>query len=132
MLFDKELNGLKFWDQVITMSKKYPQFKHGMHLDKTVSFNGVIVSTLTGNPFEIKIILKLNYYPSTYIINPVIRNDCPHLNYHGTICLFDQKKVLWQNHWLIAENLMPRIPFWLVTYETWLETGLWLADEAID
>jgi len=52
----------------------------------------------------------------------------PHLNRDGSLCLFDPSKREWSAERMIADTTIPWVERWLLHYESWLSTGVWLGD----
>ncbi len=52
----------------------------------------------------------------------------PHLNYDGTLCLFDPDKKEWDDGQALAYTTVPWTLRWLFHYEHWLVFGDWRGD----
>lgn len=54
--------------------------------------------------------------------------ETPHLNYDGTLCLFDPMQGEWSPSDALAHTIVPWSSRWLYHYENWLVTGVWRGD----
>lgn len=52
----------------------------------------------------------------------------PHLNYDGTLCLFDPEQDEWSPSEAFAHTIVPWSSRWLFHYENWLVSGVWRGD----
>lgn len=52
----------------------------------------------------------------------------PHLNYDGSLCLYDPDKQQWADSDAIANTTIPWTLRWLFHYENWLSSTVWLGD----
>lgn len=52
----------------------------------------------------------------------------PHLNYDGSLCLYDPDKKQWADSDAIAHTTIPWTLRWLLHYENWLNSAAWLGD----
>lgn len=52
----------------------------------------------------------------------------PHLNYDGSLCLYDPDKRQWTDADAIAHTTIPWTLRWLFHYENWLSSTVWLGD----
>lgn len=54
--------------------------------------------------------------------------ETPHLNYDGTLCLFDPEQGEWSPADAFAHTIVPWSCRWLYHYENWLVSGVWRGD----
>lgn len=68
--------------------------------------------------------------PVVFINYPELKPKTPHLNFGGHLCLFDPKRITWNEGDSIKDTIFSWTLLWVFYYETWLITGKWLGEEA--
>jgi hypothetical protein len=93
---------------------------------------------LTPNPVADTYLVELfaksgNRQPDVFVLAPELKPDgegrLPHVWPDGTLCL--SKYGEWQGNSLFVETCVPWTAEWLLHYEIWCATGVWMGD-AID
>lgn len=83
--------------------------------------------------YRVMIGYMLGPQPAVFVDEPAPVTEAhgiktPHLNYDGTLCLYDPEKKQWADSDGIAHTTIPWTLRWLFHYENWLSTGIWLGD----
>jgi hypothetical protein len=82
--------------------------------------------------YDVKLVYKAGFHPCIYVINKKLElypgeTTLPHV--YNTekqwLCLYYRKANEWNNHFFIADMVVPWISEWLLHYEFWLATGEW-------
>ena len=90
------------------------------------------LSPRPGSSYRIRIDYGVAGAPKVYLVDPPMREECPHTWGGGRMCVFwpgDPDHAVWETHSLIAETILPWSQSWLYYYELWLETGEWRGPE---
>jgi hypothetical protein len=83
--------------------------------------------------YRVLIAYTLGVQPKVYVVDPEPVEEAhgirtPHLNYDGSLCLYDPAKKQWTDADAIAHTTIPWTLRWLFHYENWLCSGLWMGD----
>ena len=116
--------------QDIHMRPRYPQFKMSGH-GARASWVGQL-SSRPGSSYRIRIAYGAFGRPRVFLLDPPMREDCPHTWGGGEMCVFwpkDPDHPGWQPGSWIADTILPWSQLWLHYYELWLETGEWRGPE---
>lgn len=103
---------------------RFPQFRMRRR-GKVVSWTGTL-EPIKGHVFTIRIDYGDSWRPKTYLVDPPMREDCPHTYGNGEMCVFwpdDPENEGWEKDSWIAETIIPWSATWLYYYQRWVETG---------
>jgi len=83
--------------------------------------------------YRVLIGYMLGTQPAVFVDTPAPVKEAhgvptPHLNYDGTLCLYDPDKKQWTDSDAMAHTTIPWTLRWLFHYENWLSSGVWLGD----
>jgi hypothetical protein len=83
------------------------------------------------NKYQVQILHCPNFFPVAYLKSPkIIPNETIHMNYDGTLCLFDPANIGYRHKFLIATEIIPWCIKWIHYYEVWMINGNhWLGKE---
>lgn len=80
--------------------------------------------------YTLQLIADHGSTPSIYITDPPLQPDAngrlPHVYSDGSLCV--ARPGDWKRHLLFIETFVPWALEWLVYYELWRATGIWLGD----
>ena len=103
---------------------RFPQFKMSGR-GRSVSWMGTL-EPIAGHVFTIRIDYAEYGTPRVYLVDPPMRDGCPHTYGDGRMCVYwpgDQENEGWQSDSWIADTIIPWSATWLYYYQHWLETG---------
>ena len=86
-----------------------------------------------GSVYKIRIEYGVAGTPKALLVDPEMREGCPHTYGRGQMCVYwpkDPDNPGWQEDSWIADTILPWSALWIHYYELWLETGEWLGPEA--
>lgn len=116
--------------QKIYMQKHFPCFQ--CTLKKGVMIcSGTIVPSDHCDEYSIALSFRHGGVPKVRIKNPQIEPSPKiHMYTDGALCLYDYREEPWTNKDNIHETIIPWTAEWLVFYEIYKDTGVWLGPEA--
>lgn len=112
------------------IGEKFPQFTYRRR-GARVAWVGTL-EPFPGSVYTIRIEYGEAGAPAVFLVNPKVRDDCPHIYPDGRLCLYwphDRQNPGWQEDSWIANTIIPWSIVWVRYYELWLETGEWLGPE---
>ena len=113
----------------MAMRKLWPSFScHGSKVQYV--FRGVATSESLERRYGVCIHYHHCFPPKVSVNWPEIKEDAPHTYPDGSLCLYKPGVIRWNEQRLVARSIMPWTLVWLILYEGWLETGVWLGPEA--
>jgi hypothetical protein len=110
------------------MAVRYPEFE-ARRRGNEAFWEGYIKPNQACATYLIRIDALSGQRPLVRVIEPTLRIS-PH-QYRETHCFFDGSLCLhlheqWTPDMLVADTIVPWTALWLINYEFWLATGLWL------
>lgn len=89
--------------------------------------------TPTSDSYRVRFCFKHGERPHVYVLNPAPVESVggmrtPHLNYDGTLCLYDQAAGEWSESDAIINTVVHWTSRWLFHYEHWLAFHEWRGD----
>jgi hypothetical protein len=102
--------------------------------DEMIWRGGLKPAALTGT-YLVQIQYEARRYPNTVILAPKLARfrgqPLPHVYPGERLCLFYPKAdpAEWTPAMWLSDTILPWTALWLIYYEHWLVTGVWLGDE---
>ena len=115
-------------DQILDMAKKYPEFT-ARRLGNEAVWEGRFQPSQSCATYLVRIEALTGQRPWVTVLEPELRIPRDkwletHRFSHGGLCLHLHEQ--WTRDQLIAEMIVPWTAIWLINYEYWLASGLWL------
>lgn len=112
------------------IKNRYSQFYCRLEKNKILKCRGVIKPT--SSSINYAFLIDYNYLgsPKTYITDPNIKYDSKiHLYKDKSLCLYDCREDPWNHTKHISDTIIPWISEWIVYYEIYKLTGIWIGTE---
>lgn len=96
-------------------------------------FECSICPTPTSETYQVLVCYSVGERPHVFVTSPKPVQEAhgqatPHLNFDGTLCLYDPAKQQWTSSDPLAYTILPWTSRWLFHYEHWLLFGEWRGD----
>ena len=122
--------GLSIIEQDEKIKRKFPQFKRRTRNHKKGIWVGNLSPTEWSPEYKVQIVYDMKNSPQVTIIESELlyakgQKHLPHVYPGNVLCLFDPKKMEWNNKKFIADTTIPWTSLWLFYYEDWLYTEKW-------
>jgi len=114
------------------MSRRFPGFLRHREKKGAVRWRGNLQPRVTSPAYQIDVWYKLGQIPKVKVVWPSLAANAPHLYSDGSLCLYWPKEWTWQDHYIIAETIVPWTALWLYYYELWQDVGEWLGPSSHD
>ena len=133
----KKINPIaKIVSEIASLNRLFPEGSFLRKDSRSFSWTARIMPTPLSNEYQIRIDYKYSEYPKIYVTDPYPldkypgKKSLPHVysNKEQRICLYYPGIGEWNKEKLIAKTIVPWASEWLLYYELWLSTGLWLGE----
>lgn len=114
---------------VISVIRRFPSFSFKYEGGKP-TWRGRLQPSSCSPAYSVKIVYSLGDVPRVWVVSPPLDSKAPHRFPDGSLCLFYPKDHSWHSGLLIADTIIPWAAEWLMFYELWQETGVFLGPEA--
>lgn len=122
--------------EIGVLKRLYPEGKFVKKTSLSFSWSLKIQPTPLSNVYEIRIDYKYADYPKIYVTDPYPldrysgKKLLPHVysTKEQRICLYYPGIGEWRKDKLIAKTIVPWASEWLLYYELWLSTGIWMGE----
>ena len=116
-------------EQVREMKQIWPKFAVE-YTRRHVVWKGPMVSTLTGQTFQVQISYPVDQTVQVKILDPPLQvldqgQPIPHVYPNLSLCLFYPANREWNPLMSISRTIVPWTYEWLFFYEVWRRTGIW-------
>lgn len=113
------------------MKKLFPNFVYSRGYG-LYRWTGRLKPTEISPNYKVEIDCFQSSPPKIWVLDPILEGN-KHRFKDGSLCLYfhkDPKDQRWTENSIIARTIIPWTATWLFCYEIWLETGIWLNEEA--
>ena len=122
--------------EVGALKRLYPNGEFILKTPRSFSWSSKIQPSPLSNVYEIRIDYTYADYPKIYVTDPYPLDRYPgkkHLPHvystkEQRICLYYPGIGGWRKDKLIAKTIVPWAFEWLLYYELWLSTGIWMGE----